>query len=467
MFACLSSHCPKIRCTAFNSLLSFMFACLSSHCPKIRCTAFNCLHLFYYHCSSSSFDEKVYLKNVMDFVFQQKKIDSLTNSIQKLSSVITYFLVYLTQLVAEKEYSHMYNLLSKFLNTKPEFDTQNVPEFLFTFFSSSEKFKVERSWMLNLLEKGLRDMDDFHLIEKRQVITTLMCFYQSPVSDNVSRKQILEVMARAVRISGACHEMCDKLAWLPWLRDVAHQQRDSTLIHDNYGDLARVSTQRRDVTTTLVYLITTMWRTMTLSTDTLVSQRVRTLVLDVCFDLIGCCEPSGGCDWLVSVADVVLSVLQANEGDFVNVCTWQVDLIESFVKRSNAGDSLQFKLVQAFRFWTPSKFDKQEKVLSIVQMAISSFLKHGTLNSSDYLLLLKWLKTLNSEVNIFENKEVVKGLFRIFNCLLLEKHTATKISCIKIYKDMFKSSTVLAQEGHEVSEKQLVQKVQEVLVTLI
>ena len=162
-------------------------------------------------------------------------------------------------------------------------------------------------------------------------------------------------MARAVRISGACHEMCDKLAWLPWLRDVAHQQRDSTLIHDNYGDLARVSTQRRDVTTTLVYLITTMWRTMTLSTDTLVSQRVRTLVLDVCFDLIGCCEPSGGCDWLVSVADVVLSVLQVNEGDFVNVCTWQVDLIESFVKRSNAGDSLQFKLVQAFRFWTPSK----------------------------------------------------------------------------------------------------------------
>ena len=162
-------------------------------------------------------------------------------------------------------------------------------------------------------------------------------------------------MARAVRISGACHEMCDKLAWLPWLRDVAHQQRDSTLIHDNYGDLARVSTQRRDVTTTLVYLITTMWRTMTLSTDTLVSQRVRTLVLDVCFDLIGCCEPSGGCDWLVSVADVVLSVLQANEGDFVNVCTRQIDLIESFVKRSNAGDSLQFKLVQAFRFWTPSK----------------------------------------------------------------------------------------------------------------
>ena len=48
----------------------------------------------------------------------------------------------------------MYDLLSKFINTKPEFDTQNVPEFLTTFFSSNEKFKIERSWMLNLLKKG-------------------------------------------------------------------------------------------------------------------------------------------------------------------------------------------------------------------------------------------------------------------------------------------------------------------------
>ena len=166
-------------------------------------------------------------------------------------------------------------------------------------------------------------------------------------------------MASAVRISGACHEMCNELAWLPWLRDVIHQQKDPTLIHDNYGD-ARVTTQRKDMTTRFVYLITTMWRTMTLSKETLISQRVRTLVLDICFDLIGYCEPSSHNDWLLSVGDVMLSALQVkadgnNEKDeFVNISTWQVDLIERVVKSSSADSNLQFKLVQAVRFWTPT-----------------------------------------------------------------------------------------------------------------
>ena len=93
------------------------------------------------------------------------------------------------------KYDVIFRQISKFLLIKPKLDVENLPEFFIFFFNSSLHFKSHRSWMLNLLQRGVRDTHDFHVIERRQVVSTLMCFYDSLLSDNTSRSQVLQVGA--------------------------------------------------------------------------------------------------------------------------------------------------------------------------------------------------------------------------------------------------------------------------------
>ena len=48
----------------------------------------------------------------------------------------------------------------------------------------------ERTWLLTLLEDGLRDAGDFHIFEKRYVFKLIMTYHDSALSDVTSQVRV-------------------------------------------------------------------------------------------------------------------------------------------------------------------------------------------------------------------------------------------------------------------------------------
>ena len=92
----------------------------------------------------------------------------------------------------------LYQPINEFLLLKPGIDTGNTPEFYKLFNSSAEKYKMERLWMLQLLEDGLRETADYHIFERRNTFKLLLSFYDSALSDDVTQVcKILQIFLHA------------------------------------------------------------------------------------------------------------------------------------------------------------------------------------------------------------------------------------------------------------------------------
>lgn len=81
----------------------------------------------------------------------------------------------------------MYQPINDFLLLKPYIDTGNTPEFLKLFNSTATKYKVERMWMLKLLEDGLREMSDYQIFQKRHTFKLILSLHDSALGDQASR----------------------------------------------------------------------------------------------------------------------------------------------------------------------------------------------------------------------------------------------------------------------------------------
>ncbi|KAF9159695.1 hypothetical protein DFQ26_006281 [Actinomortierella ambigua] len=222
LFATYMSYGNQLDCRRFMEVngLGFIVATLSSNDEGMRRAAYFLLDEFYTILSNVQLREK----NQMMLV-----LDSLKNSVveredgqapPRIPSVLTLFVTHAIVSVLRPDH-FMYPHVNKFCLQRPTMDLEDIPMFYSLFNSSSDHFRKERVWILRLLSGALKSYDDYKLYRRRHVMELLTGFANSPVSDPLSRRIVLEILFHAAAIPRVALTLITQHGWLSWLHSWA------------------------------------------------------------------------------------------------------------------------------------------------------------------------------------------------------------------------------------------------------
>ncbi|XP_034557046.1 nucleolar pre-ribosomal-associated protein 1 [Notolabrus celidotus] len=202
-----------IDCLKFVSshALGVTLMSLSSYDPKVRAAAYHVLSSFYQHLEGASFREKRQMLYLMDTVK-----NGIRQQNQRLPFVLTTYISKVAQLMLKPE-DHMYVVLNRFLLSQQSLDFRRVPEFFKLFYGFDLEHKVEREWILSVLEEGLSDGHCYELCEQQGIFQTLLGFSSSPLCDERSQVQIIRVLCQATRVTKAAYNLTKSCGLLTWI----------------------------------------------------------------------------------------------------------------------------------------------------------------------------------------------------------------------------------------------------------
>ncbi|CAG6000164.1 unnamed protein product [Menidia menidia] len=215
--AILRTECV-VDCLKFVSshALGVTVMALSSYDPKARAAAYHVLSCFYHHLEGARFREKRQLLYLMDMVR-----NGVRQQNQRLPFILTTYISKVAQQMLRPE-DHMYVVLNRFLLSHQSLDFRRVPEFFRLFFGSDLEHKLEREWILNVLEDGISDGHCYELCSQQGIFQILLGFSSSALCDDRLQAQILRVLCRAARVTKAAFNLtkaCGLLSWTVQLVD--------------------------------------------------------------------------------------------------------------------------------------------------------------------------------------------------------------------------------------------------------
>ncbi|KAI4893107.1 hypothetical protein NFI96_020631 [Prochilodus magdalenae] len=202
-----------VDCRAFVSChaLGVTVMALSSYDHKMRSAAYHILSSFYEHLEGAHFREKKQLTYLLDTV---------KNGIQKqnlrVPFVHTTYIAKLAQQILRPE-EHMYLVIHRFLLGTQYVDLNRVPDFFKLFYSFDLEHKLEREWMLNVLEEGIMDRLSFDLCEQQSIFHTLLGFSSSPLCDQSCQIQILNILGKSAHVTRAAYDLIKAHGILSWI----------------------------------------------------------------------------------------------------------------------------------------------------------------------------------------------------------------------------------------------------------
>uniref|UniRef100_H3C620 URB1 ribosome biogenesis homolog n=1 Tax=Tetraodon nigroviridis TaxID=99883 RepID=H3C620_TETNG len=191
---------------------------LSSYDPKIRAAAYHVLSCFYQHLEGSQFREKSQLLYLMDMMR-----NGIRHPNQRLPFVMTTYVAKVAQQMLKPE-DHMYVVLNRFLLSHQSLDFRRVPEFFKLFYGFDLEHKMEREWILHVLEEGMRDGQCFELGDKQGIFQILMGFGSSPLCDEHCQALIMKVLLQAARVTRAAYNLSKSCGLLTWIIQMAERK---------------------------------------------------------------------------------------------------------------------------------------------------------------------------------------------------------------------------------------------------
>uniref|UniRef100_A0A3B4ZN57 URB1 ribosome biogenesis homolog n=1 Tax=Stegastes partitus TaxID=144197 RepID=A0A3B4ZN57_9TELE len=203
----VSSHALGVTVTA-----------LSSYDPKVRAAAYHVLSCFYQHLEGARFREKRQLLYLMDTVK-----NGIRQQNQRLPFVLTTYISKAAQQMLKPE-DHMYVVLNRFLLSHQSLDFRRVPEFFKLFYGFDLEHKMEREWILSVLEEGIRDGHCYQLCNQQGIFQILLGFSSSPLCDERFQAQIIRVLCQAVRVTKAAYNLIKSSGLLTWVMQVVEKR---------------------------------------------------------------------------------------------------------------------------------------------------------------------------------------------------------------------------------------------------
>ncbi|KAK7108871.1 nucleolar pre-ribosomal-associated protein 1-like [Littorina saxatilis] len=198
-----------VRTFISHKCLGYTLAALSSHDTHTRRLAIGILSNLHSHVDLiTRWSAKPVLLTFLKVISH-----GMTKECQKLPSVVTVFLARAADIFM-KPTDDMYIAIHNFLTLKAGLDVNNVPEFYHFFNSPKPK---ERQWILQLLQDGLRETSDHRLFQRRYVYKLIMCYANSSLSDQQTRRESVKVLVKASTIATVAKDLVTKHGLLPWL----------------------------------------------------------------------------------------------------------------------------------------------------------------------------------------------------------------------------------------------------------
>uniref|UniRef100_A0A8D3C091 Nucleolar pre-ribosomal-associated protein 1 n=1 Tax=Scophthalmus maximus TaxID=52904 RepID=A0A8D3C091_SCOMX len=214
--------CPKF---VSSHALGLTVMALSSYDPKVRAAAYHVLSCFYQHLEGARFREKRQLLYLMDTVK-----NGIQQHNQRLSFVMTTYISKVAQQMLKPE-DHMYVVLNRFLLSHQSLDFRRVPEFFKLFYGFDMEHKMEREWILSVLEEGIGDGHCYELCERQGIFQSLLGFSSSPLCDEHAQAQIIRVLCQAARVTKAAYNLTKNCGVLTWMIQVVEKRnRDVHLL---------------------------------------------------------------------------------------------------------------------------------------------------------------------------------------------------------------------------------------------
>ncbi|XP_035536073.1 nucleolar pre-ribosomal-associated protein 1 [Morone saxatilis] len=209
-----------IDCLKFVSshALGVTVMALSSYDPKVRAAAYHVLSCFYQHLEGARIREKRQLLYLMDTVK-----NGIRQQNQRLPFVLTTYITKVAQQMLKPE-DHMYVVLNRFLLSHQSLDFRRVPEFFKLFYGFDLEQKMEREWILSVLEEGISDGHCYELCEQQGIFQTLLGFSSSPLCDENSQAQIIRVLCQAARVTRAAYNLTKSCGLLTWIIQVVEKR---------------------------------------------------------------------------------------------------------------------------------------------------------------------------------------------------------------------------------------------------
>jgi len=110
-------------------------------------------------------------------------------------------------------------------------DLTDIPMFYTLFNSTTENYKKDNLWILNMLQCGLHDKQDFSIFQRRHAFTLITSFVDSSLADLRARKISLDIIRRGILIN--FHSLLS-IGIITWL-----QQRIINLIEHMKQEVGR------------------------------------------------------------------------------------------------------------------------------------------------------------------------------------------------------------------------------------
>ncbi|KAM9452285.1 nucleolar pre-ribosomal-associated protein 1 [Salvelinus alpinus] len=213
LFSAMLQPESVIDCLKFVSShgLGVTMVSLSSYDPKLRAAAYQVLASYLHHLEAARFREKrqlLYLLNMVKNGIRQQNL--------RMPFLLTTYITKVAQQMLKPE-DHMYVVVNRFLLSHQCLDFRRVPEFFKLFYSCDMEHKVEREWILSVLEEGLTDRHCYELLDQQGIFQTLLGFCCSPLCDQHTRTLIVRVLHQAGRVTKAAYNLTKDHGLLTWV----------------------------------------------------------------------------------------------------------------------------------------------------------------------------------------------------------------------------------------------------------
>ncbi|CAI9754551.1 unnamed protein product [Fraxinus pennsylvanica] len=138
---------------------------------------------------------------------------------QRIPSITAVFVAEASFVLLDPSHDN-YSTISKNLMHCSSANMKTIPLFQSFFWSSSVNFKTDRLWILRLLYAGLNTDDDAQIYIRNSSFEMLMSFYGSPLSDNMSKELIIQIVRKAVKLHKMTRFLVEHCGLILWLSSI-------------------------------------------------------------------------------------------------------------------------------------------------------------------------------------------------------------------------------------------------------
>ncbi|XP_072944497.1 nucleolar pre-ribosomal-associated protein 1 [Epargyreus clarus] len=209
-----------------TGLLSIPVMALSSHCPRMRASAFHVLHRFCLlletetrHKSDKLLltDFITTLRQSLPTAIEMPNGEALRNP--RLPAVGALYLAK-ALMVSTSPSDPLYKPVNNFLIAKQFVDLTVVPDFLSLFHDSDVEFAERRLWILDIIRDGTKTMTDVNVIFKTMCLKMIMDYHSTVISDRKTKEKIIVALNSIITIPRAFEILVEGYGFLAWLHGV-------------------------------------------------------------------------------------------------------------------------------------------------------------------------------------------------------------------------------------------------------